>query len=204
MIVLVVVAAIPVFWIRRFDLVGDLPDRGRGRARRRARRGRQLLGSPAHAPGAVPVALPLGAPQHRADGLGRVGPPAPARPGVHPGVHDLPAVPARLRRRACSAGVAVFITLLALFQHANVRLRFPGAALGDQHARVAPLAPRDRRRRARQELRAPGRRQDLRHRVPAEGRGARSASARARRCPPTATCATSPTRSPAPRRHDRR
>ena len=46
------------------------------------------------------------------------------------------------------AGVAVFITLLALFQHANVRLRFPGAAVGDQHARVAPLAPRDRRRRA--------------------------------------------------------
>ena len=46
------------------------------------------------------------------------------------------------------AGVAVFITLLALFQHANVRLRFPVLRWVDQHARVAPLAPRDRRRSA--------------------------------------------------------
>ena len=66
-------------------------------------------------------------------------------------------------------GVAVFITLLALFQHANVRLRFPGLRWVINTPGVAPLAPRDRRRRARQELRAPGRRQDLRHRVPAEG-----------------------------------
>jgi len=37
------------------------------------------------------------------------------------------------------AGVTVFITLLALFQHANVRLRFPVVALGHQHTGVAPL-----------------------------------------------------------------
>ena len=44
-----------------------------------------------------------------------------------------------------------------------------GPAVGDQHTRMAPLASRDRRRRARQELRYPGDRQGLRHRVPAEG-----------------------------------
>ena len=80
------------------------------------------------------------------------------RRGVH---HPARAVPARQRAAA-----------------------LPRSALGDQHAGVAPLAPRDRRRRARQELRAPGRRQDLRHRVPAEGRAAgrvRHALAGARR-----------------------
>ena len=67
------------------------------------------------------------------------------------------------------AGVTVFITLLALFQHANVRLRFPGVrwvintpewhhwhhAIDDDSAR--------------QELRPPHRRPDLRHRVPPAG-----------------------------------
>ena len=99
---------------------------GRARIGSRARVPRQLRRPSPHAHGAVPVALPLGAPQHRADGLGRVGSSPPVRPSVHPGVRDRAA-------RACSgygggafAGVAVFFTLLALFQHANVRLRFPG------------------------------------------------------------------------------
>ena len=106
-VVLVVVAAIPVFWIRRFDLVGALPGRGRGRARRGAGRSSATTGATASPTGAVPVAVPLRAPQHRADGLGRVRPPAPARPGLHPGVHDLPAVPARLRRRRVRRGRGV-------------------------------------------------------------------------------------------------
>ena len=45
----------------------------------------------------------------------------------------------------------------------------PGAAVDRPHARVAPLAPRDRRRSPRQELRPARRRQDLRHRAHAEG-----------------------------------
>ena len=98
-------------------------------------------------------------------------------------------------------GVAVFITLLALFQHANVRLRFPGLRWVDQHARVAPLAPRDRRRRARQELRPARRRQDLRHRVPAEGPATGRLRHARHRSPPTGTSGTSPTRSRARRRH---
>ena len=45
----------------------------------------------------------------------------------------------------------------------------PGCAGSINTPGVAPLAPRDRRRGARQELRPSGRRQALRHRVPAEG-----------------------------------
>ena len=139
-VALVVVAAIPVFWIRRFDLVGDLPGGG-GRAGGGAGRGRQLLGSPAHAPGAVPVALPFGAPQHRADGLGRVGSAAPARPGVHPGVHGLPAVPARLRRRRVRRRRGVHHAARAVPARQRAAA-LPRPAVGHQHPRVAPLAPR--------------------------------------------------------------
>ena len=70
------------------------------------------------------------------------------------------------------AGVAVFITLLALFQHANVRLRFPVLrwVINTPEWHHWHHAIDDRR--ARQELRPAGGRQDLRHRVPAEGRAA--------------------------------
>ena len=81
-------------------------------------------------------------------------------------------------------GVAVFITLLALFQHANVRLRFPGLrwVINTPEWHHWHHAIDDRG--TRQELRAAGGRQDLRHRVPAEGGAAervRHALARPRR-----------------------
>ena len=65
------------------------------------------------------------------------------------------------------AGVTVFVALLALFQHANVRLRFPVIRwiinTPEWHHWHHSIDPEARR----QELRATGDRQDLRHRVPA-------------------------------------
>ena len=79
---------------------GRPPRAGVGDARGRRRAARELLGPPAHPPGAVPVAVPRRAPQHRAHGLARRRPAAPARRGVHPGVRRPAPVRARLRRRA--------------------------------------------------------------------------------------------------------
>ena len=98
-IVLVVVAAIPLLLDPELQPAG-LPADGRvDRARGGARVRRQLLGSPAHPHRAVALAVPLRAPQHRADGLGRRGSAPPVRLRVHAGVHDHAVVRARLRRR---------------------------------------------------------------------------------------------------------
>ena len=166
------------------DLVGGLPAWAAIALAAARGGGGELLGPPPHPPGAVPVALPLGAPQHRADGLGR-------RRAVC--TRSTRRSPRRspCSRSCCSAtargvfgGVAVFITLLALFQHANVRLRFPGLrwVINTPEWHHWHHAIDDRG--ARQELRPAGGRQDLRHRLPAEGGAAervRHALARPRR-----------------------
>ena len=67
------------------------------------------------------------------------------------------------------ASVAVFVTLLAIFQHANVRLRFPGVRwvvnTPEWHHWHHALDPEARE----QELRSARRRQAVRDRVPPEG-----------------------------------
>ena len=173
--------------------------RGRGRARPSDRVPRRLLGPPPVAHGAVPLAVPRGAPQHRGHGLARSRPAAPARPGVHPGLRDPAALPARLLGRDLRRGHD------RVHAARDVRPRqraaaLPRAAVGHQHPRVAPLAPRDRPRGARQELRPAGDRPTVRHRLPPEGPPPHRL--RDRRPGPRGrhTCGTSRTRSPAPRR----
>ena len=97
-IALVVVAALPLLWLRAFDVEGALPTELSLALAVRRRVDRQLLGPPPHARGAVPLALPRGAPQHRAHGLGRSGATAPDRLGVHPSVHRRSAAAPRVRR----------------------------------------------------------------------------------------------------------
>ena len=70
------------------------------------------------------MALPRRAPQHRADGLARRRPLHPLDSAFTQAFIVLPLFAARLRRRVF-AGVAAWSPLLAIFQHANVRLRFP-------------------------------------------------------------------------------
>ena len=161
-----------------------------------ARVRRQLLGPPPHAHGAVPLALPLRAPQHRARWTGW--PPAGSTRSTPAFTQAFTILPLFL----LGYGGGVFAGRRGVRHPAGdlpARQRaapVPGAALDRQHARVAPLAPRDRRRGARQELRPAGRRQDLRHRVPAEGPSGRPASASTTRSRRTATSSISPTRSP--------
>jgi sterol desaturase/sphingolipid hydroxylase (fatty acid hydroxylase superfamily) len=124
-IVLVVAAAVPFFWVRRMDLVGGLP----------------TWGALALAAAVVAVANYWGHRlTHQVPFLWRFH-------SVHHSIEQMDWVASgRLHpldqafSQAFTAfplvllgygagvfgGVAVFITLLALFQHANVRLRFPG------------------------------------------------------------------------------
>ena len=133
--VLVTVGAIGARRRRRDPLLLDPALRPRGRpahgpCRSRSRSSlvfaRELLGPPAHA--------------HRCRFLWRfhsvhhsieqmdwvaAGRLHPFDSGVHPGVHAPAAVRCSATAAGVFAGVAVFITLLAIFQHANVRIRFP-------------------------------------------------------------------------------
>jgi sterol desaturase/sphingolipid hydroxylase (fatty acid hydroxylase superfamily) len=124
-IVLVVVAAIPFFWLRRMDLVGGLPD----------------WAAVALAVAVVAVANYWGHRlTHRVPFLWRFH-------SVHHSIEQMDWVASGRLHPLDQAftqaftvlplvllgygagvfgGVAVAITLLALFQHANVRLRFPG------------------------------------------------------------------------------
>ena len=194
-IALAVVGSLPLIWLRRFDVESLMPGVRRGHARGRARVRRELLGSPSDPHGAAALAVPQRAPQHRGDGLGGGRPPASARLRVHPGVRDRPAVRPRLRRgrvrrRGC---VRHAPRDLPARQRAVALSRRP---VDRPDTRVAPLAPRDRRRGTRQELRAARRRPDLRHRTPAEGTTPRRASAPTTPSRRGATSATSRTRSP--------
>ncbi len=98
-IVLVVVAALPSVWLRAIDSSRCSPPRPAIPLAVAARVRRQLLGPPPHAHGAVPLALPLRAPQHRAHGLAR------RRPAC---TRSTPPSPRRSRscRCSCSATTA--------------------------------------------------------------------------------------------------
>jgi sterol desaturase/sphingolipid hydroxylase (fatty acid hydroxylase superfamily) len=124
-IALVVVAAIPVFWIRRFDLVGNLST---GSAITLAvvlvavgnYWGHRLTHQ-------VPFLWRFHSVHHSIEQMDWV-----ASGRLHPldqaFTQAFTIFPLFLLGYGAGVfgGVAVFITLLALFQHANVRLRFPG------------------------------------------------------------------------------
>ena len=166
-VALVVVAAIPVFWIRRFDLVGTLPTEvAVGLAVALVAVGNYWGHRLTHQ---VPFLWRFHSVHHSIEQMDWV-----ASGRLHPFdqafTQAFTVFPLFLLGYGAGVfgGVAVFITLLALFQHANVRLRFPGLRWvintpewHHWHHAIDDDAPR-------QELRAPGRRQDLRHRLPAE------------------------------------
>jgi sterol desaturase/sphingolipid hydroxylase (fatty acid hydroxylase superfamily) len=124
-IALVVVAAIPVFWIRRFDLVANLSTGvAIGLAVVLVAVGNYWGHRLTHQ---VPFLWRFHAVHHSIEQMGWV---ASAR--LHPldqaFTQAFTIFPLFLLGYGAGVfgGVAVFITLLALFQHANVRLRFPG------------------------------------------------------------------------------
>ena len=124
-IALVVLAALPFFWIRGFDVAGDAPHRAAIVLAVVLVFVGQLLGPPPHA--------------HRCRSCGgstRCTTASSRWTGSPPAACTRSTRRSRRRSRSCPlfllgydggvfAGVAVFVTLLAIFQHANVRLRFP-------------------------------------------------------------------------------
>jgi sterol desaturase/sphingolipid hydroxylase (fatty acid hydroxylase superfamily) len=124
-VVLVVVAAIPVFWIRRFDLVGALPtEAALGLAVALVAVGNYWGHRLTHQ---VPFLWRFHSVHHSIEQMDWV-----ASGRLHPldqaFTQAFTVFPLFLLGYGTGVfgGVAVFITLLALFQHANVRLRFPG------------------------------------------------------------------------------
>ncbi len=124
-VALVVVAAIPVFWIRRFDLVGALPTEvAVGLAVALVALGNYWGHRLSHQ---VPFLWRFHSVHHSIEQMDWV-----ASGRLHPldqaFTQAFTVFPLFLLGYGAGVfgGVAVFITLLALFQHANVRLRFPG------------------------------------------------------------------------------
>jgi sterol desaturase/sphingolipid hydroxylase (fatty acid hydroxylase superfamily) len=124
-VALVVVAAIPVFWIRRFDLVGALPTGvAVGLAVALVAVGNYWGHRLTHQ---VPFLWRFHSVHHSIEQMDWV-----ASGRLHPldqaFTQAFTVFPLFLLGYGAGVfgGVAVFITLLALFQHANVRLRFPG------------------------------------------------------------------------------
>jgi sterol desaturase/sphingolipid hydroxylase (fatty acid hydroxylase superfamily) len=124
-VALVVVAAIPVFWIRRFDLVGALPTEAAvALAVALVAVGNYWGHRLAHQ---VPFLWRFHSVHHSIEQMDWV-----ASGRLHPldqaFTQAFTVFPLFLLGYGTGVfgGVAVFVTLLALFQHANVRLRFPG------------------------------------------------------------------------------
>jgi sterol desaturase/sphingolipid hydroxylase (fatty acid hydroxylase superfamily) len=124
-VALVVVAAIPVFWIRRFDLVGALPaEAAVGLAVALVAVGNYWGHRLTHQ---VPFLWRFHSVHHSIEQMDWV-----ASGRLHPldqaFTQAFTVFPLFLLGYGTGVfgGVAVFVTLLALFQHANVRLRFPG------------------------------------------------------------------------------
>jgi sterol desaturase/sphingolipid hydroxylase (fatty acid hydroxylase superfamily) len=124
-VALVVVAAIPVFWIRRFDLVGALPTEAAvGLAVALVAVGNYWGHRLTHH---VPFLWRFHSVHHSIEQMDWV-----ASGRLHPldqaFTQAFTVFPLFLLGYGTGVfgGVAVFVTLLALFQHANVRLRFPG------------------------------------------------------------------------------
>jgi sterol desaturase/sphingolipid hydroxylase (fatty acid hydroxylase superfamily) len=124
-VALVVVAAIPVFWIRRFDLEGALPTEAAvGLAVALVAVGNYWGHRLTHQ---VPFLWRFHSVHHSIEQMDWV-----ASGRLHPldqaFTQAFTVFPLFLLGYGAGVfgGVAVFITLLALFQHANVRLRFPG------------------------------------------------------------------------------
>jgi len=124
-VALVVVAAIPVFWIRRFDLEGALPTEAAvGLAVALVAVGNYWGHRLTHQ---VPLLWRFHSVHHSIEQMDWV-----ASGRLHPldqaFTQAFTVFPLFLLGYGAGVfgGVAVFITLLALFQHANVRLRFPG------------------------------------------------------------------------------
>jgi sterol desaturase/sphingolipid hydroxylase (fatty acid hydroxylase superfamily) len=124
-VALVVVAAIPVFWIRRFDLVGALPTEAAvGLAVALVAVGNYWGHRLTHQ---VPFLWRFHSVHHSIEQMDWV-----ASGRLHPldqaFTQAFTVFPLFLLGYGTGVfgGVAVFVTLLALFQHANVRLRFPG------------------------------------------------------------------------------
>jgi sterol desaturase/sphingolipid hydroxylase (fatty acid hydroxylase superfamily) len=124
-VALVVVAAIPVFWIRRFDLVRALPTEvAVGLAVALVAVGNYWGHRLTHQ---VPFLWRFHSVHHSIEQMDWV-----ASGRLHPldqaFTQAFTIFPLFLLGYGARVfgGVAVFITLLALFQHANVRLRFPG------------------------------------------------------------------------------
>jgi sterol desaturase/sphingolipid hydroxylase (fatty acid hydroxylase superfamily) len=124
-VALVVVAAIPVFWIRRFHLVGALPTEAAvGLAVALVAVGNYWGHRLTHQ---VPFLWRFHSVHHSIEQMDWV-----ASGRLHPldqaFTQAFTVFPLFLLGYGTGVfgGVAVFVTLLALFQHANVRLRFPG------------------------------------------------------------------------------
>ncbi len=124
-IALVVVAAIPVFWIRRFDLVGNLSTEAAvALAVVLVALGNYWGHRLTHQ---VPFLWRFHSVHHSIEQMDWV-----ASGRLHPldqaFTQAFTIFPLFLLGYGAGVfgGVAVFVTLLALFQHANVRLRFPG------------------------------------------------------------------------------
>ena len=124
-IVFVVLAAIPLFWIRRFDLVGQLPvEAAVGLAVVVVFVGTYWGHRLSHQ---VPYLRRFHSVHHSIEQMDWA-----ASGRLHPldaaFTQSLAVFPLFLLgyEGGIFAGVTVFIALLALFQHANVRLRFPG------------------------------------------------------------------------------
>ena len=115
-------------------------------------RGRELLGPPARRTACRSCGASTRCTTASSRWTGSRRSPPSARPGVHPGVHRAPAGIARLRGRRVRrrGGVHHAARTLPACQRTAA---LPRRAVGDQHPGVAPLAPRDPRRRGRQELR---------------------------------------------------
>jgi sterol desaturase/sphingolipid hydroxylase (fatty acid hydroxylase superfamily) len=124
-VALVVVAAIPLFWIRRFDLVADLPaEVAVGLAVALVAVANYWGHRLTHQ---VPFLWRFHSVHHSIEHMDWV-----ASGRLHPldqaFIQAFTVFPLFLLGYGAGVfgGVAVFVTLLALFQHANVRLRFPG------------------------------------------------------------------------------
>ena len=131
-IALVVVAAIPVFWIRRFDLVGNLSTEvAVALAVVLVAVGNYWGHRLTHQ---VPFLWRFHSVHHSIEQMDWVasGRLHPLDSGVHAGVHDLPAVPARVRRRRVRRGRGVHHAARAVPARQRA-LALPRSALGDQH-----------------------------------------------------------------------
>jgi sterol desaturase/sphingolipid hydroxylase (fatty acid hydroxylase superfamily) len=124
-IVLVVAAAVPFFWVRRMDLVGGLPTWAAIALAAAVVAVANYWGH--RLTHQVPFLWRFHAVHHSIEQMDWV-----ASGRLHPldqaFTQAFTAFPLVLLGYGAGVfgGVAVFITLLALFQHANVRLRFPG------------------------------------------------------------------------------